>query len=88
MDMSTVDRATLPSHPRRRWLEVCAALVRRLLTGLVLVGASTAPGGCGRGHWERHWTRGSEGCSDPAAPAGADDALGRRPADEPGGGPR
>jgi hypothetical protein len=61
MDVSTLDDAALPPFPRRGWAATGAALGSRLLTGLVLVGASTVPGGWRPAAWDECWAGGWDG---------------------------
>ncbi|MFW3171691.1 hypothetical protein [Geodermatophilus sp. CPCC 206100] len=61
MDVSTLSDEALPPEPGRRWTAVGATLGHRLLTGLVLVGASTAPGGWRPGPWDQCWAGGWDG---------------------------
>ncbi|MGY1824439.1 hypothetical protein [Geodermatophilus sp. SYSU D00079] len=78
MDVSTLSDPALPPFPRRRWAAVGATLGHRLLTGLVLAGAATVPGGWGPGGWERCWAGGWDGWWAPAPdPRDADDLLDR-----------
>jgi hypothetical protein len=73
MDVSTLSNPALPPFPRRRWAAVGSTLGHWLLTGLMLTGSVTVPGGWRSGAWDTCWGRGWDGRWTPAPdPDGTD----------------